>query len=383
MTLNAELSSIRGRLVWPVEALPIHFGTGDIRRNHGTSAGLFPWTEADSGLQSFGAKQAFREKEEVGKLAELHEGKAKTPTMGGLLIFGTVFVSTVFWAEPSVYRRRGDDGLLPFDLGRVCGRLPEDFKKEQQRVARQVQTSRPTAYDGGRSFDSFGSPRRNLNWSTGKAVGSSSKMLELWVPFYKGVVLQGMSLILVFILFMLTLCGSSNAINLTDGLDGLAIGCTVTVALTYGIMAYAAGNYLISDYLRISFVPGTGELAVVCAALLGGSLSFLWYNAHPAEVFMGDTGSLAIGGSGRSNRPHDSSAADFGHRGRNFRHGSRFSHFAGGILQEPRKKNFSNVTDSSSLRVERMEGNQGGDQVLDSFASFCNHRSSYPETEIG
>ena len=209
----------------------------------------------------------------------------------------------------------------------------------------------------------------------------SSKMLELWVPFYKDVVLQGMSLLLVFILFMLTLCGSSNAINLTDGLDGLAIGCTVTVALTYGIMAYAAGNYLISDYLRISFVPGTGELAVVCAALLGGSLSFLWYNAHPAEVFMGDTG-VAIGG-WLENRPHDSSATDFGHCGRNFRHGSRFSHFAGGILQEPRKKNFSNVTDSSSLRVERMEGNQGGDQVLDSFASFCNHRAGYPETEIG
>ena len=83
MTLNAELSSICGRLVWPVEALPIHFGTGDIRRNHGTSAGLFPWTEADSGASVFWGKQAL-EKEEAGKLAELHEGKAKTPTMGGI-----------------------------------------------------------------------------------------------------------------------------------------------------------------------------------------------------------------------------------------------------------------------------------------------------------
>ena len=90
--------------------------------------------------------------------------------------------------------------------------------------------------------------------------------------------------------------GSSNAINLTDGLDGLAIGCTVTVALTYAVMAYASGNFLISEYLKISWVPGTGELTVVCTALLGGSLAFLWFNAHPAEMFMGDTGSLAIGG---------------------------------------------------------------------------------------
>jgi phospho-N-acetylmuramoyl-pentapeptide-transferase len=94
----------------------------------------------------------------------------------------------------------------------------------------------------------------------------------------------------------LILSGSSNAINLTDGVDGLAIGCTVTVALAYAIMAYVAGNVIISEYLFISYIPGVGELAVVCAALLGASLSFLWYNSHPAEVFMGDTGSLALGG---------------------------------------------------------------------------------------
>jgi len=121
-------------------------------------------------------------------------------------------------------------------------------------------------------------------------------MTELWVPFYKEVLVQSMNVVLVFFLFLVTLLGSSNAINLTDGLDGLAIGCTVTVALTYGVMAYASGNSIIADYLRVSWVPGTGELAVVCSALVGGSLAFLWYNAHPAEVFMGDTGSLAIGG---------------------------------------------------------------------------------------
>ena len=121
-------------------------------------------------------------------------------------------------------------------------------------------------------------------------------MRELWVPFFKETLVEKMPIVLCFIFFLVTLTGSSNAINLTDGLDGLAIGCTVTVALTYAIMAYASGNFLISDYLKVSWIPGSGELTVVCSALLGGSLSFLWFNAHPAEVFMGDTGSLAIGG---------------------------------------------------------------------------------------
>jgi len=135
-----------------------------------------------------------------------------------------------------------------------------------------------------------------LSGVDGKATGSALKMRELWVPFYKDPMLLAMPMLLVFLFFLITLTGASNAINLTDGLDGLAIGCTVTVALTYGIMAYASGNYVIADYLKISWVPGSGELTVLCAALLGGSLSFLWYNAHPAEMFMGDTGSLAIGG---------------------------------------------------------------------------------------
>ncbi|MBT6850681.1 MAG: phospho-N-acetylmuramoyl-pentapeptide-transferase, partial [Opitutae bacterium] len=130
----------------------------------------------------------------------------------------------------------------------------------------------------------------------GNASGSALKMSQLWVPFYKEVLWQTMPLTAIFVLFFFTLCGSSNAINLTDGLDGLAIGCTVTVALAYGLMAYASGNSIISEYLLISMVPGTGELTVICAALLGGCLAFLWYNAPPAEVFMGDTGSLAIGG---------------------------------------------------------------------------------------
>ena len=131
------------------------------------------------------------------------------------------------------------------------------------------------------------------------AVRSNLEMREIWFPFYSydsPEDVMKLPVIAVFILFLITMTGSSNAINLTDGLDGLAIGCTVTVALTYAVMAYASGNFLISEYLKISWVPGTGELTIVCTALLGGSLAFLWFNAHPAEMFMGDTGSLAIGG---------------------------------------------------------------------------------------
>ncbi|MAN37561.1 MAG: phospho-N-acetylmuramoyl-pentapeptide-transferase [Opitutae bacterium] len=248
------------------------------------------------GLQSFGARQAFRDKEEVGELAELHEAKAKTPTMGGLLIFACVLFSTLLWAEPNIYVVTA---MVVYAMLTALG-FADDYlkiaRKNSKGLAGRYKLIGQAATVGIALFLLLGPLGETLTGVQGKAVGSSSEMLELWAPFYKDVLLDEMNLFLVFILFLLTLCGSSNAINLTDGLDGLAIGCTVTVALTYGIMAYASGNFLIAEYLRVSWVPGTGELTVVCAALLGGSLAFLWFNCHPAEVFMGDTGSLAIGG---------------------------------------------------------------------------------------
>ena len=116
------------------------------------------------------------------------------------------------------------------------------------------------------------------------------------MPFFKNPLFLALPIPVLFIFLFFILVGSSNAINLTDGIDGLAIGCTISVALVYSIMAYAAGNALIADYLFISFVPGVGELSIICGCLVGSGLAFLWYNSHPAEVFMGDTGSLALGG---------------------------------------------------------------------------------------
>ena len=250
-------------------------------------------------LKDFGARQAFRDKNEVGELADLHEQKAKTPTMGGLLIFGSVFISILLWAEPNVYVITA---LVTYSMLTVLG-FADDFLK----VSKKNSKGLPGRFKLLGQFITtaialyilLGPLSENLTGFDQRAVGSSQEMREFWIPFYSYETHQAvplMPIVVVFLFFLITLTGSSNAINLTDGLDGLAIGCTVTVALTYAIMAYASGNFLISDYLKISWVPGSGELAIVCTALLGGSLAFLWYNAHPAEMFMGDTGSLAIGG---------------------------------------------------------------------------------------
>ncbi len=132
---------------------------------------------------------------------------------------------------------------------------------------------------------------RIVNPATASIVPAST---SLAFPVIKNWVLN---LGLFFIPFAaLVIVGAGNAVNLTDGLDGLAIVPVMIAAATFGFIAYLAGNFIFADYLQINFVPGTGELAVVCGALIGAGLGFLWYNAPPAQIFMGDTGSLALGG---------------------------------------------------------------------------------------
>ena len=114
------------------------------------------------------------------------------------------------------------------------------------------------------------------------------------VPFLKFFSLNLGALYLVFAVIVIT--GASNAVNLTDGLDGLATGCTIIAALAYAALTYITGNFKFADYLNVFYLPGAGELAVFCAAMAGAGLGFLWFNSYPATVFMGDTGSLALGG---------------------------------------------------------------------------------------
>ncbi len=250
-------------------------------------------------LQKIGAKQAFRDKDEVGKLADLHLDKTHTPTMGGMIIFVSVLLSVILWAEPNVYVCTA---LVTYILLTGVG-FADDFLKVSQKNSKglsgKFKLLGQLVTTGVALFLLLGPWANILNGVGQETLGSSEKMREFWIPFVSypdPASIPILSLGTLSALYLVTLTGTSNAINLTDGLDGLAIGCTVTVALTYAIMAYASGNFLIADYLKISWVPGTGELAIVCTALLGGSLAFLWFNAHPAEVFMGDTGSLAIGG---------------------------------------------------------------------------------------
>ncbi len=126
------------------------------------------------------------------------------------------------------------------------------------------------------------------------ALGKEPFASSLTIPFFKDTLIYlGPFFIVVGILVIV---GSGNAVNLTDGLDGLAIVPVMIAACTFGLIAYLVGNVNFSEYLQIHYVPGTGELAVVCGALLGAGLGFLWFNAPPAMIFMGDTGSLALGG---------------------------------------------------------------------------------------
>jgi phospho-N-acetylmuramoyl-pentapeptide-transferase len=219
----------------------------------------------------------------TGDLAQRFD-KKNVPTMGGLLIFFSVFVSSVLWAEPNVWVFVA---LLVFTALTAAG-----FRDDYLKITRK-------------SRDGISSGEKIL-WQTLTTIAavailwlhpmSAEKIRELWVPFVKHPVVASLPLAALFVLVYFWLVGFSNAINLTDGLDGLAAGCSITVALVYGIMAYAAGNVKISNYLLIGYVPGTGELTIICGALVGAGLAFLWYNSHPAEIFMGDTGSLALGG---------------------------------------------------------------------------------------
>jgi phospho-N-acetylmuramoyl-pentapeptide-transferase len=235
-------------------------------------------------LISLKVGQPIRTAEEVRRLAELHGAKQGTPTMGGVLIIGSVFISSVLWARP-------DNRFVWLVLFTLLYLGALGFVDDYLKVV---------------SKKSDGIPARLkfvfqvILAGIVTAVFLTSPLIEvqarsLYLPFLKAPVTTDMGWF-TFVFFALVVVGSSNAVNLTDGLDGLAIGCTITVAFAYALLSYAAGNYKIAEYLQVPFYPFTGELTVVCSALVGAGLGFLWFNCHPARVFMGDTGSLAIGG---------------------------------------------------------------------------------------
>lgn len=228
--------------------------------------------------------QPIRTAEEVHRLAELHAAKKGIPTMGGVLVIGAVFVSSALWARPdnrfvwlTLFAMIFLGGLgFADDFLKVTKRKSDGVPGRVKLICQVVLACIVTTV-----------------FLTSPLIEVQAR--ELYVPFFKVPVITNMSWF-TLLFFALVIVGSSNAVNLTDGLDGLAIGCTVTVAFAYALLCYAGGNFRIAEYLQVPFYPFTGELTVVCSALVGAGLGFLWFNCHPAKVIMGDTGALAIGG---------------------------------------------------------------------------------------
>ncbi|HXH37484.1 MAG TPA: phospho-N-acetylmuramoyl-pentapeptide-transferase [Thermoanaerobaculia bacterium] len=213
-----------------------------------------------------------------------HQMKAGTPTMGGILINIAIVIPTILWADifnPYIWIVL----FVTFAYGAIG--FVDDYRKLAKKqnlglTAREKFSMQiGVALAAGLAIAYL--PSIHNNYST-----------VLTFPFFKTLHLNLGFLYIPFIIVVLV--GASNGVNLTDGLDGLAIGSTLIVAVTYTILTYAAGNFRVADYLRIAWVPQAGELAVFCGAMVGASLGFLWFNAHPAEIFMGDVGSLALGG---------------------------------------------------------------------------------------
>jgi phospho-N-acetylmuramoyl-pentapeptide-transferase len=216
-------------------------------------------------------------------IPESHMQKKGTPTMGGFMMLLAIVVSTLLWADIGngyvwvallVTLGFGAVGFVD-DFLKVSKRNPKGLSGRMKMVALTVIAAVAALW---------------FTWLTRAPLGTS-----LAVPIFKTALLPlGVVAFVLFAVFVMV--GASNAVNLTDGLDGLAIGPVMIAAGCFALISYLVGNSVFANYLQINHVPGVGELAVFCSALVGAGLGFLWYNAHPAQVFMGDTGSLAMGG---------------------------------------------------------------------------------------
>ena len=235
-------------------------------------------------LRGIKSAQVQRGAAEVGKLAELHAWKSGTPIMGGLIIFAGLVLSAILWCG---FNSLTAAAMLVYILLTAAGFL-DDYQKLIKKNSEGVSAKVKLAFQSAAVLGAFAILYFNPAYK--------SSLLELWAPFCKTPIIEQMPALFALAFLWLVIAGSSNAVNLTDGLDGLATGCTISVMLVYGIFAYLTGNAIAAEYLHISMVPGAGELAVLCCAALGACMAFLWYNCYPASIWMGDTGSLGIGG---------------------------------------------------------------------------------------
>ncbi len=227
-----------------------------------------------------GALARLRIGQPIREIGPDHQQKAGTPTMGGLLILISLAVSVLLWADLS---NRAIWIVLGLTFGYGALGFADDLAKVRKKTSAGV------------------SARTKLLWQTFLALGVAGFIYtdpsfdgELAVPFFKDFTPHLGALYIPLAAFVIV--AASNAVNLTDGLDGLAIGPVMIASATFLVLAYAAGHAQIADYLAIKSVPGAGQLAIFCGALIGGGLGFLWFNSYPAQLFMGDVGALSLGG---------------------------------------------------------------------------------------
>ncbi len=231
-------------------------------------------------LKRLNIGENIRKEDSVKRLYELQKNKQGVPTMGGILIVLSIVFSTLLCADlTNMYIQLALCATVY--LG-IIGFLDDFIKLRKKRSLGLGAWAKLT----GQIF---------IGLIVALALYINPDIdKSLDIPFFKN---AAFNLGLWFIPFaIIVIIGSSNAVNLTDGLDGLAIGCTIMVALAYSGFSYVSGHKDFSSYLNIFYVPGSGELAVFCASIVGAGLGFLWYNCYPASIFMGDTGSLALGG---------------------------------------------------------------------------------------
>ena len=253
--------------------------------------------------------------EDCPKLASLHQKKKKTPSMGGVLVLVSMSIALLLWMDlSSIF-------TLIFlittvwlgILGGVDDYLKMKFKNSKGMKARKkfgfqlffasifaLYLLWPAFSELVQSKESVSPPvsKQLIEWERQENLPTQSTYSRYYLPFKKGAffALKGGGLIFAFFITIVVVTGTSNAVNLSDGLDGLAAGCVLLVSVTLAIFAFLSNHREIAHYLNIPYIEGSGEIAIYLSAMAGACLGFLWYNGYPAEVFMGDTGSLALGG---------------------------------------------------------------------------------------
>ena len=225
--------------------------------------------------------------EEAGGIETRIISKKGTPTMGGILIVAVMDVTALLWAQWST--------MVALTLISVLVLAGLGFYDDYAKITQQSNKGAAANIKLWVQF-ALGIFIAVYLWKDPQ-MAKLGLISEIMVPFVKYPVVTGTAgTIIGLVLASLAIVGSSNAVNFTDGLDGLAIGCTLIVSGVFLVLTYVAGNFRAASYLQVPYVPGAGELTVICAAMIGAGLGFLWFNCHPAKVFMGDTGSLALGG---------------------------------------------------------------------------------------